>query len=212
LKELLSEHSLTKNSLEAELGLGKGLVRRWEEGTGTPSLKTVKTVADYFGVTTSYLLGDSNFRTVEDENRLKNMVQGKENLVPGYSIPIYEDMTELLSKNLNGSKEHITVPASFDDKENCIAIRVEKDGTLPQTAKDDILIVHKQDKANTNDIILAITCKGEILMGKSIWTDSGLYIITPHFYDDVLYFSAWDILDGAVKVVGKIVKFERFFK
>lgn len=54
IKELCSERSLTIASLERTLNIGNGVIRRW--GNVNPRADLVAKIADYFSVTSEYLL------------------------------------------------------------------------------------------------------------------------------------------------------------
>ena len=57
VKELRTENRLLQKELAAELGVGRTTVVSWETGQYEPDLETLEKIADYFGVTTDYLLG-----------------------------------------------------------------------------------------------------------------------------------------------------------
>ena len=52
---LCDERNISVRSLERSCGMSHGVVRRWNERM--PSADRVKRVADYFGVTVTFLLG-----------------------------------------------------------------------------------------------------------------------------------------------------------
>lgn len=57
LKELRKEHKLSQEDLGEILYLSKGAVGNWELGTRQPDYDTLKFLAEYFNVSTDYLLG-----------------------------------------------------------------------------------------------------------------------------------------------------------
>ncbi|MBS6476063.1 MAG: helix-turn-helix transcriptional regulator [Clostridiales bacterium] len=57
LKQLREERNLTQAQLAKELDVSQGTIGNWERGIREPDFKTVKMLADYFEVTTDYLLG-----------------------------------------------------------------------------------------------------------------------------------------------------------
>ena len=57
LKDLREEHNLTQKELGALVGVAQSNINRWENGTVRPSADFVVKLADYFGVSTDYLLG-----------------------------------------------------------------------------------------------------------------------------------------------------------
>lgn len=54
IRRLCLEHDISIKKLEETLGIGNGIIARWE--TSAPSVTRVKAVADYFGVTVDELL------------------------------------------------------------------------------------------------------------------------------------------------------------
>jgi transcriptional regulator with XRE-family HTH domain len=57
--KLIEKMGITKNKLLIDLGLGKNSFVDWAGGK-TPSAETVLKIADYFNVSTDYLLGKSD--------------------------------------------------------------------------------------------------------------------------------------------------------
>ncbi len=58
VKELASSHSISFAELERRLGFSNGSLRRW--GTTSPSVERLEKVANFFDVSTNYLLGISD--------------------------------------------------------------------------------------------------------------------------------------------------------
>jgi len=61
IKELREEKGLTKTQLAQTLKLSDNIVGRWESGERMPSIDTLSLLADFFGVTTDYLLGRTDY-------------------------------------------------------------------------------------------------------------------------------------------------------
>lgn len=57
LKELRDEFKLKQTELAEKLHVHQTYVSKWERGLGEPSYDLLVILADYFGVTTDYLLG-----------------------------------------------------------------------------------------------------------------------------------------------------------
>ncbi|MCQ2400147.1 MAG: helix-turn-helix domain-containing protein [Clostridia bacterium] len=57
LKELRQEKGLTIEGLARETGLSKSAISRWELSQADVLSRYLVVLADYFGVTTDYLLG-----------------------------------------------------------------------------------------------------------------------------------------------------------
>lgn len=75
LKQLRTEKSITMDKLVEELSkkfpdskISKGMISRWENG-GHANQKNQQLLAEYFNVTTDYLIGYSDFKNREDASR-----------------------------------------------------------------------------------------------------------------------------------------------
>lgn len=77
---LCNDIGKTPSAVALEMGIAKPTVTRWKNGSN-PNSATLYKVADYFGVTVEYLLG-------EESNKKSPTPEGAE-LFPGYS-----DLTE----------------------------------------------------------------------------------------------------------------------
>lgn len=65
LKHLRKSRDLTQKDFGAKVGLSKAVVSKYENGMGYPSLDMLVRIAQYFGVTTDYLLGIARGKTID---------------------------------------------------------------------------------------------------------------------------------------------------
>lgn len=77
LKTLRKRSGLTQNELGRRVGLSKAVVSKYETGIGYPNFETLIRIARYFGVTTDYLLGAENGKTVD----ISGLTEGQAELV-----------------------------------------------------------------------------------------------------------------------------------
>ena len=63
LDALCKEKGISKRKLEMEASLGHGIVSKWKKEGNLPNQQNLKKISDYLGVSTSYLLGESDFRS-----------------------------------------------------------------------------------------------------------------------------------------------------
>ena len=75
LKELRKSHNLTQTELGLRVGLSKAVVSKYETGMGYPTFDVLIRIADYFGVTTDYLLGVSNGKTIDVSSLTETQVE-----------------------------------------------------------------------------------------------------------------------------------------
>jgi len=56
LMKLLKTNGISRNTLSCDLGFGKNQIKYWENNKNIPNGEIVLQIADYFGVSTDYLL------------------------------------------------------------------------------------------------------------------------------------------------------------
>ena len=103
IKAIRNERGLTQTQLASQLGKGESAIRMWEIGRSKPDADTLIKLADYFGCTTDYLLGLSEYRNLEE---LDSTIEIEKNL---------DDLYEMLSETYKSKYRNLTISilASF---------------------------------------------------------------------------------------------------
>jgi len=65
---LCTEKGKSQSAAAEEAGVSKNAIGRWRSGEVVPSKASVKKIADYFGVSVGYLLGDEKQKNPATEN------------------------------------------------------------------------------------------------------------------------------------------------
>ncbi|NQL61420.1 helix-turn-helix transcriptional regulator [Streptococcus suis] len=74
LRELRKERKLTQEKLASEIGVSKITILRWENGERQIKPDKAQALADYFGVSVGYLLGDeASTKTDSLSDRIFNL-------------------------------------------------------------------------------------------------------------------------------------------
>lgn len=97
IKELANEHHVSLARIERDLNFSNGIISTWKTGKATTD--KLQKVADYFGVTTDYLLGRNQapeWAHPEDIHDLKQMLDDNVGLAYGG-----EDLTDKDKQRLN---------------------------------------------------------------------------------------------------------------
>lgn len=103
IKVLCNERKITFAEVERNVGISNGQIRRWD--TSSPKIDNVEKVANYFDVSTDYLLGRTDKRryydlTEKDEltiqRELKKRINGEdvENAFAAFDGRVLEDLDE----------------------------------------------------------------------------------------------------------------------
>ena len=67
IKTLRSENNLTQSDLASILGIAKTTLAAYEQGKNEPSIDTLIKIADYFNISTDYLLGQTDVKSTDLE-------------------------------------------------------------------------------------------------------------------------------------------------
>ena len=65
IRELRLARNMNQVELAGELNVTKQTISNWENDNIQPSITMLTKIADYFGVTTDYLLGRNNKRSID---------------------------------------------------------------------------------------------------------------------------------------------------
>lgn len=70
LMDLISQKGINKLQLSKDIGVSSSLISAWVKGGKTPSTENIIALADYFGVTTDFLLCRSEVRPSQPAPKL----------------------------------------------------------------------------------------------------------------------------------------------
>ena len=68
LSALRKQKGLSQYELADRLGYSRGQIANYEQGKREPDYETLQKIADFFDVTTDYLLGRTDIRTLNEED------------------------------------------------------------------------------------------------------------------------------------------------
>lgn len=97
IKEIRLEHNLTQKELSEKIGYSQSIITRWEKNECEPTASAIITLANFFNVTTDYLLGLEN----EDGTKIKDTTEQEE------YIPIVARSKDNKQRNLTISKSEL---------------------------------------------------------------------------------------------------------
>lgn len=113
-KQLRLEKGLSQDRIAEELDVSQPLIAKWESHQSTPAPEMLDYIADYFDVSTDYLIGRTNDRryfksndnSIEDFNLLFNKYKGlsdsDKEFMKNMIIERRKQMDKQLGENNNG--------------------------------------------------------------------------------------------------------------
>lgn len=85
LKKLRTSRNLTQKEFGAHVGLSKAVVSKYETGMGYPAYDVLIRIAVFFGVTTDYLLGAPNSKTVNVSDLTDTQIDAVHHMIAEFS-------------------------------------------------------------------------------------------------------------------------------
>ena len=85
LKQLRKNHNLTQKELGMRVGLSKAVVSKYENGMGYLTFDMLIQIADYFGVTTDYLLGVAKHKTVDVSSLNESQIETVQRVIAEFN-------------------------------------------------------------------------------------------------------------------------------
>lgn len=151
LKELRKLARLSQQEVASFLGITSQAYGHYERGDRTPDPQTLKKLAEYFGVTVDYMLGD--IREIDDEDKIKAI--GGFALPPMRTIKVYGEV--VCGKPVcEWETDEGTVSIDYKYPEEYFALKVRGDSMINAGIRPkSIVIVHKQSWAESGDIVVA---------------------------------------------------------
>ena len=153
LKSLRKETHTKQSQISALLGFGPSAISNYETGRNEPSLNELIKIADYFNVSTDYLVGHSEMKNINCKNTLSDFYKCFENITVADSLKLImmdakssvEEKNNAFEKmkNLNINKGEETKLEESINKEFSLKTFVKIEG-------DQIKVVVNSSEHNTS--------------------------------------------------------------
>ena len=176
-------------------GLNKGTLSKYENEKQEPMISVVKNLSIILGVSVDYLLGTSDEVISERKGRkgVKIPVLGK---VPaGVPAEAVEDIIDY---------EEITVEMAKDGE--FFGLQIKGDSMEPRICAGDVVIVRKQEDAESGDLVVAMINGNEATCKRLMKYKDGIRLMPNNPTYEPLYFSNKEIEEKPVKIIGKVVE------
>lgn len=212
IHEYRRKNNLTMEEFAKLIGRTKAYVSMLEKNKNSrsgkeiaPSAETLKSVADVFGITIDELL------KMLDGDQLIKLNNFTPPRVKGVRIPILGKVVAGVPleaiEDIEGYEE---ITPEMAAKGEYFALRVRGKSMEPFMLEDDIVIVRKQETADSGDIVIVLVNGDEATVKEIKIHEDGLMLIgknvavySPHFYNQK------QIEDLPVKIIGKVVEVRR---
>lgn len=161
-EELCEKNNTTPNKVAKDLGLSNATTTKWKKGA-TPQGKTLAKVADYFNVSTDYLLGKTDTVHIEDKKKSVHQPQG---VADANSVTVvdYSVIGRVRAGYGGMAREEYTdetcpIPAEYikgHNKEDFFVLRISGNSMYPKLLDGDKVLVERCTAVDSGSIAIVL--------------------------------------------------------
>lgn len=200
--QLCKAHGTKPNPVAKALGISSATITKWKSGSD-PQSSNVKKIADYFGVSVDYLLGNEEIPNKEPKRIPQpNALFYEDRKVR--MIPVYESASAGFGSM---AQDYIIdyqpcMIRSDSEAAETIFIRVQGDSMFPKIENGDLIQVHKQTSVDSGDIAVVMIDGSDGFVKKVVYGETWieLHSINPMY--QTMRYNGREVT--RVKVVGLV--------
>lgn len=194
IKHLREERDIKQRELAKLLGVEISAISKLELGRVPLRDEYIIKLARFFNVSTNYLLG------IETDTKRLLPVLGT----------VKSEYDYLAQENII---DYIDPSMDITDPENYFALKVKGDSMSPLFDEGDYLIVQKNNgEFENNDICIVLIDGDEATVKKVVKTNDGIELHAYNPYYPIKKFSAEEIENLPVNIIGTVIRLIRNFK
>ena len=193
LKEIRQSKKISQQKLADKIGVSRSTIAMWETGGSQPDNDNLKILADYFQVSTDYLLGNSPKETTKNKKGIKIPVLGR--VQAGIPVDAIEEIIDY---------EEITEEMAAQGDYFGLVIRGQS--MMPRMVEGDVIIVRKQSDVDSGDIAVVLVNGNDATVKKIRKTESGIELVPLNPSFDIIYYTNEEIETLPVSIIGKVIE------
>lgn len=192
LKILRQRKKMSQAQVALYLGCERSTYAKYESGASEPSFDVLQRLSQLFGEPVDFLMGTVSSAAVASTGK-KIPVLG--DVAAG--IPI-EAITDIV--------DYEEIDAAMASTGEYFGLRIKGNSMEPRMREGDVVIVRKQDDAETGDTVVVLVNGDSATVKKIKYGQDGISLIPTNSTHDVQFYSAADVERLPVRVIGRVVE------
>ena len=173
-----------------KLGIHCTTYTKYETGASEPNLETLLRLADLYGVTTDNLLG-----------------QPPKSSGSGVMIPVLGEVAAGIPiEAVTDIVDYEEIDAAMASTGEFFGLRIKGASMEPRMREGDVVIVRKQDYADTGDTAVVLVNGDSATVKKIKKGPDGISLIPTNPAYDPLYYTAAEVERLPVRIIGRVVE------
>lgn len=182
-----------------DLGITPTTFNTWCVGKIMPRMGKVQAIADYFGIGKTDLIDDkSNIIGKETRKGIVINVYGR--VAAGIPLEMIEDIID--------TEE---IPEKLAKTGDFFGLQIHGESMEPKMSEGDIVIVRRQDDAETGDIVIATVNGTDATCKRLKKYRDGIELIPMNPSYKTMFFTDKEIEEKPVRIIGKVVELRAKF-
>ena len=197
-EELCNKLGLKPTRVAKEAGVDPATITNWKKGVYAPKEDKRLKLAQRLGVSLAYLdtgtgvtVGDARFRAMDAVPILGQAAAGQ----PIDAIRDIHGFVQLDAKDYSNGEYY--------------ALKVKGDSMFPQINDGDLVIVREQSTVEDGDIAVVLVNGDSATIKKVSFSQNGLKLIPFNTAFNEMAYSAQDVINLPVRIIGKVVEVRR---
>lgn len=184
---------MKQSDLAKRLSVGQNTISNWETGRTEPDSATLQKLAELFDVSVDYILGHSLTKHISKTGGLRIPVLG--DVAAGIPIEAVQDIVD-----------YEEIDAAMASSGEYFGLRIKGSSMEPRMREGDVVIVRKQDYADTGDTAVVLVNGDSATVKKIKKGPDGLSLIPTNPAYDPMYYTAAEVESLPVRILGRVVE------
>lgn len=190
LKVLRKRAAMTQAEIAMRIGVDRSTYAKYENGQSEPNFEMAQKLASLFGVTVDFLIGSP---PPEGASGVWVPVLG--DVAAGVPIEAVENIVDY-------EEIHTAMAATGE----FFGLRVKGSSMAPRILEGDVVIVRKQDDAETGDTAVVLVNGDSATVKKIKKMPEGIQLIPTNPAYDPMYYTAAEVEALPVRIIGRVVE------
>lgn len=193
LRLYLDKNNMTQLDLAKRLNVGTTSVSNWCNGLKSPRMDKVDAMCKLFNCSRTDLMEDNTSLSTSRKRGVVVKVLGR--VAAGIPIEAVEDIIDT-----EEIPEEMAATGTF------FGLKIHGDSMEPRMCEGDVVIVRKQDDAESGDIVIAMVNGDDATCKRLRKYRDGIELISNNPAYPPMFYSNEDIEKKPVRIIGKVVE------
>ncbi|MGN1250748.1 MAG: LexA family protein [Candidatus Spyradocola sp.] len=199
IREMRLKKGISQKELAAKLHVHQTAVSQWENGRTSPDNELLSKIADVFDISVDYLLGRENAELSSPTDLY-------------VKIPVLgEVQAGLPMEAIENILDYEEINFALSTTGEYFGLQIRGSSMEPRMIEGDVVIVRKQEDAESGDTVVVLVNGDDATVKKLKKMPDGIMLIPNNPAFEPLYYSAKEINELPVRIIGKVVELRAKF-